>query len=402
MRNINRFVLPIAAVVLLAGCSKDSLVSSPEPTPISFKFFSGALSKARPMGQSDIAAMTVAAYSGANQSDVFFDDIFSCKDNASNVWGSDRNVTYYWPYSGNLTFLAYFPGVLNGALGQASVSAETSSSGTVYKFYSVEPNVRASQQYDFIVGLKPNVAKTASTIDVYMQHALSQIDVQARCNNPNISILVKGIKLVNIYKKAMLTVSTETTSGDKFTSSMWANQAYNGATTYYAGGETTTGAVYLSGSAAAPSSVMMGEGSFMLIPQTNGPWNGSNTTNVTGAYIAVLCQIWQKNSTAQNADSVLLYPTTAGSYGYAAVGIGPSWEPGVKYTYTLNFFLDDGGAGSIPPDQTNPNPGGQNITPVTPETGQGGTSVAGGALSFTVTSTPMGMTGTDLEPTEQP
>lgn len=399
VKKINRFVLSIAAVVLLAGCSKDSLVSGPEPTPISFKFFSGALSKARPMGQADIASMTVAAYSGTNQSDVFFQDFFSCKDEDANAWGSSTNVDYYWPYSGNLTFLAYYPGVLNGTLGQASASAETSTSGTVYAFSSVEPSLRASQQHDFIVGLKPNVAKTTSAINVYMQHALSQIDVKARSNNPNINILVKGIKLVNIYKKAKLTLSSETTSGDRFTSSMWANQTSNGKTTYYAGGETTTGAVYLSGSATEAKSVMMGEGTFMLIPQTNGPWNGTNTNNVTGSYVAVLCQIWQKNSTAADADSVLLYPTSASSYGWAAVGIGPNWEPGVKYTYTLNFFLgDDGGAGSIPPDQSNPNTN----NPQVPEEGQGGTSVAGGALSFTVTAATWGGEdgGGELTPAE--
>ena len=86
-------------------------------------------------------------------------------------------------------------------------------------------------------------------------------------------------------------------------------------------------------------SIMFGDDNFMLIPQLLTKWDGTNAT--TGAYLSVLCRIYSLDG----GNETLLYPqpTTSddktGKYAFAAVGIDTNWEPGKKYTYTLNFSV---------------------------------------------------------------
>lgn len=398
VQKISQVVLPVMTAMVLLSCSKDSVVTVPEAAPIAFKVFANVPSKASVVESAQLASqsITIEALSGTNGTTAFFKDVFS---SSSGVWGPSSGGKYYWPSTGALSFLAYYPADLRTAFGDGVAVATTSvTEGAQSSISTVKPQQQASAQADLLVGKTVGVAN-GEAVNLYMRHVLSQIEVQARCLNPNIKILVKGVKLVNIYQQAKLNIPTAgTTSDGTLNRDIWQNAASNGKTTYYAGGETSSGPKELIGASGAISqSIMMDEGSFMLIPQSNGTWNGTNTSNVTGSYLAVLCQIWQKNSSTGTDYPTLIYPSSSDKYGWAAVGIGPDWQPGVKYTYTLEFFKNGGGAGSIPPDQTNPN----TDNPQEVEEGQGGTSVAG-ALSFTVTAATWGGEdgGGELTPAE--
>lgn len=397
-----QFVFPVLVAMMLVGCSKDSLVTEAPPAPIAFNVVAGTQTKATPVEQGDLSSdLQIKAFKSDNSA-VYFNDTFLKRTPGG--WGPTAGqYSYYWP-SNNLYFLAFYPSDLATYFGNNDVR-EGESAEYETEFWAVAPKKRANQQKDFLVGKTGEIVSGTATVSLHLFHVLSQIEVQARCLNPNLKVVVKGIKLVNIWQQGRLKAPLGGYSEDNFTSSrdqIWVNVNGNGRTTYYAGCETGTGTVELVGAtSAAAQSIMMTEGSFMLLPQSNDLWNGSNTSNVTGSYIAVLCQIWQKNSSTGTNYPTLIYPSSSDKYGWAAVGIGPNWQPGVKYTYTLEFFKNGGGAGNIPPDQTNPNT--DTDSPQEVEEGTGGTSVAGGALSFTVTSTPMGTpSGTTVEPTEQP
>lgn len=123
------------------------------------------------------------------------------------------------------------------------------------------------------------------------------------------------------------------------------------------------------------------EGGFMLLPQTQAAWNEKAQNDAVGAYLAVLCRISQNDG---NGNFNLLYPKPADvaageNYGYSAVPVKMEWEPGKKYTYTLDFF-GNGGGGQVDPDK----PG-------------GGEDIVGGPIKFTVTVDTWNDVNTDIE-----
>ena len=88
-----------------------------------------------------------------------------------------------------------------------------------------------------------------------------------------------------------------------------------------------------------------------------------------------------------NGNLTLLYPKSTGGnpndkYAFSAVGIDTNWEPGKKYTYTLNFADNGGGGGWIDPNPTNPTD--PTDPKVDPTPGTGGTPILG-PINFTVT-----------------
>lgn len=133
-------------------------------------------------------------------------------------------------------------------------------------------------------------------------------------------------------------------------------------------------------------SIMFGDDNFMLIPQILEAWNGTESTN--GAYLSVLCRIYSLDG----GNETLLYPEPTendnkdGKYAFAAVAINTNWEPGKKYTYTLNFCGDGGGAGEIDPNPVDPtDPTDPEIDPTPKPDGNGGDGILGKPIKFTVT-----------------
>lgn len=185
-------------------------------------------------------------------------------------------------------------------------------------------------------------------VTLYMKHAMSQIQVKAVNSDATMTVKVKGVKVVAKNKANLALPDNGTSQSVAFAISHWALTDDADYTSYLSMGAETP----MSTDASAPTDLMYTNGGFMLIPQTLASWSGGTTTD--GAYIAVLCQISQGGAQ--------LYPSGAGEYGYAAVAIpaGTTWQPGMKYVYTLKFFDNGGGGGTQPPvdptDPTNPEP----------------------------------------------
>ena len=70
-----------------------------------------------------------------------------------------------------------------------------------------------------------------------------------------------------------------------------------------------------------------------------------------------------------------------GKYAFSAVPIDTNWEPGKKYTYTLNFCGDNGGGGQVDPD---PDPTDPDVDP-DPTDDDPGDPILGKPIYFTVT-----------------
>ena len=173
-----------------------------------------------------------------------------------------------------------------------------------------------------------------------LKHALSQIEIKAKCSNKNVKIKVLGVKLVNVS-----TGGTFIFSQNKITEANWAKNIKNEK-------DYTTYNYVIKGEKAIElgdkeTTIMFGENNFMLIPQKQTKWDLKTTSN--GSYISVLCNI-----TTTGDHKIQLYPKQKDLYGFTAVAVNIDWAPGMKYTYILDFCGEDGGGGLIDPDPKDP------------------------------------------------
>lgn len=336
------------AAAALASCSgDDTLDANKSVYPISFRASVDKQTRASEVNAGNMNSFNVTAVGNGK---TYFSNLTATApstDNSGNSWSTDK--IYYWP-SYQLTFYAW-----SHAADGATVSVNHSGQ-TVTGF---SPSQTVGSQKDFVVsyntGTKEN--NNGGGVTMNFKHALSQIAVEAKCSNDNMKIEVLGVKLVNMATKADFTFpQAETSTGYTLAQGLWTNLS---------GKDDHSKAYMVKGTepvtlTSGAQSIMFSEGSFMLIPQQLTKWNAAAATagtTSTGAYLAVLCRVSSLNGT----EETLLYPqptesdTKEDKYAFTAVGIDTNWEPGKKYTYTLDFCNGvDGGCGQIAPDLGSP------------------------------------------------
>lgn len=357
----------LAAVVLAAmsSCSKDEVVEVNNGNAIAFRAsLDRAISRGSETDLNNLQAFKVTAI--GNEKNYFTNLVVNSSD-GGHTWQTAS--TYYWPSFG-LSFFAYAP----QDIGSGAVSIDNS----VKKITGFSPSQTVSEQKDLVIAYnkgdrlkneKPGVA-------LNFKHALSQIEVKAKCMNPNIKVEVLGVKVMNVAGTADFTFPEDkpTDSSYELSQGQWTNA--KGTQGYLIKGTTP---VTLTSNA---QSIMMDAGNFMLIPQTLTKWDGTAASG--GAYLSVLCRI----SSVDGDNEVLLYPLAtstddkSGKYGLSAVAIDTNWLPGKKYTYTLTFCGSDSGAGRIDP---NPGASDPTIDPTPVSGGNGGDLILGAPIKFTVT-----------------
>ncbi len=357
----------LAAVVLAAmsSCSKDEVVEVNNGNAIAFRAsLDRAISRGSETDLNNLQAFKVTAI--GNDKNYFTNLVVNSSD-GGHTWQTAS--TYYWPSFG-LAFFAYAP----QDLGSGVVSIDNSAK----KITGFSPSQTVAEQKDLVIAYnkgdrmkneKPGVA-------LNFKHALSQIEVKAKCMNQNIKVEVLGVKVMNVAGTAdfIFPEDKPTDSSYELSQGQWTNAKETQG--YLIKGTTP---VTLTSTA---QSIMMDAGNFMLIPQTLTKWDGSAVA--TGAYLSVLCRI----SSIDGGNEVLLYPLATsgddknGKYGLSAVAIDTNWLPGKKYTYTLTFCGNDSGAGRIDP---NPNSSDPMIDPTPVTGGTGGDLILGAPIKFTVT-----------------
>ena len=396
----NSFLLTAMALTVLASCSNENVIDVNKGNNIFFRTsLDRAVTRSNVTKMENLKALKVTAI--GNNSNYFTNLDLTLKDGN---WTTAS--TYYWPSYG-LEFFAYAPQAPGGTV---SITSEEK------KITGFSPEQDVKDQKDFVVSYKKGTkaANQESGVSMNFKHALSQIEVKAKSSNDKMKVEVIGVKLVNAAAKADFTFPEEETSAeyelkqDKW--SNWSEKDQHSKAYMIKGKEAVT-------LDAEAKSLMFGEDNFMLIPQKSTKWAGN--TDTSGAYLSVLCRI----SNLDNGNPVLLYPQPTkddkkeGKYAFSAVAIDIDWKPGKKYTYTLNFFGNGGGAGKIDPNPTDPtdpagsaggsdgspdkpagdpanpeNPSGGSAKPTGPAVdstpipgGKGGDPILGAPIKFTVT-----------------
>ncbi|MFK1761836.1 fimbrillin family protein [Bacteroides fragilis] len=372
------------ALSVLGSCSNDDVVDINKGSGISFRASLDKAVASRATGTIDnvttlqnLQAFNVTALGNGNN---YFTDVPVNRvagKVGTEAWQPSK--IYYWPTYG-LDFYAYAPSDITGV----------SISNTEKTIKNFEPTQDVANQKDLLIARNIGTKDDNDLLGVSLnfKHALSQIDVQAKCSNPNIKIEVLAVKLANMATKGDFDFPTgKTDSGsenvilpDVDLNKQWKNLSdLNDHTKSYV--VKGTSPVTLN---EIPKSLMFGNAKFMLIPQQLEAWNNDETK--TGAYLSILCRI----SSLNGSTSTLLYPQPTtndnkdGKYAFAAVAINTNWLPGKRYVYTLDFCAPNGGAGRIDPNPTDPTNTIPEVDNVPVEDGKGGDPILGKSIMYNV------------------
>lgn len=356
-------------LVAMSSCMEDEVLERNQGNALAFRAsIDKALSRSGNENVTDLSKLQEFKVTAtiAGQSNYFTDMMVN--KSSGDAWTTA--ATYYWP-SYNLGFYAYAPTNIGGV----------SINDAGKKITGFTPGKNVDNQVDLLVAYNTGNRRNNETqgVELNFKHALSQIDVQAKCSNPNIEIVVKSISFVNVKTKGDFTYPADITSTNNTLANCWNPSSEVSDAAYYKASFGQGQEVTLTDS---PKSINPSKNNFMLIPQQLTKWVKNTTT--TGAYIAVLCRISSKDGDAKTQ----LYPelasggTNATKFGSIIVPIDTNWEAGKKYTYTLNFCGDGGGAGQVDP---NPDTNDPNVDPNPKPGSEGGDPVLGKPIKFTVT-----------------
>lgn len=356
-------------LVAMSSCMEDEVLERNQGNALAFRAsIDKALSRSGNENVTDLGKLQEFKVTAtiAGQSN-YFTNMLVSKASSGSTWNTEH--TYYWP-SYELGFYAYAPTDINGV----TINKDGK------KITDFAPDKDVNQQIDLLVAYNTGnrTDNELSGVALNFKHALSQIDVQAKCSNPNIEIVVKSIRFVNVKTKGSFTYPTQTTTAGNL-DGCWTP-----------GGDLSSGADYKASFEQSkevtlesnPKSINSSKNNFMLIPQQLTKWVKNTAT--TGAYIAVLCRISSKDGNTKTQ----LYPElasggdNAAKFGSIIVPIDTNWEAGKKYTYTLNFCGDGGGAGQVDPNPDTTDP---NVDPNPKPGSNGGDPVLGNPIKFTVT-----------------
>lgn len=359
------FLFAAVALAAMTSCSNDEVVNVNNGDAISFRAsLDKAISRSNVTSLANLQAFNVTAIGNGNN---YFTNLGVTSADGSNwVTGS----TYYWP-GFQLDFFAYAP---------QSIKDNVSVSNTEKCITTFTPNQAVAEQKDLVISYNNGnkVQNESKGVHLNFKHALSQIEVKALCANPNIKIEVLGVRMVNAATSAKFTFPEEETRTDfALPMEKWSE---------WSGMNIPSNAYAIKGDAPVTlsedaKSIMFGDNNFMLIPQKLTAWR--NNAEKDGAYLSVMCRIYNVDGSNQ----MLLYPLATegdnkdGKYGFSAVAIDTKWEPGKKYTYTLRFCDNGGGAGRIDP---NPDPKDPTVDPNPVPGGNGGDLILGAPIKFTV------------------
>ncbi|WP_418829951.1 fimbrillin family protein [Phocaeicola sp.] len=354
-------------LVAMSSCMEDEVLERNQGNALAFRpSIDKALSRSGDGNVTDLGKLqefkVTATIDGQSN---YFTNMLVSKASSGSTWNTEH--TYYWPKY-DLGFYAYAPTNIGGV----------SINDAGKKITGFTPGKNVDNQVDLLVAYNTGNRRNNETqgVELNFKHALSQIDVQAKCSNPNIEIVVKSISFVNVKKKGDFTYPADITSTNNTLANCWNPSSEVSDAAYYKasfgqGQEVTLGT--------DPKSINPSKNNFMLIPQKLTKWDKTSAAN--GAYIAVLCRISSKDGEHKTQLYPELNGTNAEKFGSIIVPIDTNWEAGKKYTYTLNFCGEGGGAGQVDP---NPDENDPNVDPNPKPGSNGGDPVLGNPIKFTV------------------
>ena len=325
------FFLPMVAIMMAACSSNETIeVNENKGDLISFRPIVKGVTRAADADlSSDATSFNVEAFNTGTTTSPYFSDV-----TYTNTSGTFTSATkYYWP-TNNLDFYAYSP-ISSGQVVK-----------TNYKTFTITPSATVSEQVDFIYANTNNKGKgsTGEVTTLNFRHAGAKIAVKVKNSAPNLKFVISGWKLGYLDNTATFTygdATTDTQGSAQLAFSDWSeNSTQSAANTYST--EFTANAIaaestaYFLGNAGIPSASTDESLNMILIPQTLSAATAYASTTAgakpNGSYIALKMVI--KNNTT--AGETVADATTDGKWAMWPIG-GYNWEPGKKYTYTIDL-----------------------------------------------------------------
>ena len=341
------FFLPMVAIMMAACSSNETIeVNENKGDLISFRpIVKGVTRTADADLSSDGTSFNVEAFYTGETTSLYFSNV-----TFTNSGGTFTSATkYYWPASGSLDFYAYSPitedisGAQKGALSNDNYQIVK----TDYKTFTITPSTTVSEQVDFIYA-NTNKSKGASTngaTTLNFRHAGAKIAVKVKNSAPNLKFEISGWKLGYLDNTATFTygdATTDTQGSAQLAFTDWSENTTQSAantysTTFTANAIAAESTAYFLGNAGTPSTSATDENlNMILIPQTltaaTAYASAATDAKPNGSYIALKMVI--KNNT--DAGETVADATADGKWAIWPIG-GYNWEPGKKYTYTIDL-----------------------------------------------------------------
>ncbi len=339
------FFLPMVAIMMAACSSNETIeVNENKGDLISFRPIVKGVTRAADADlSSDATSFNVEAFNTGTTTSPYFSNVTYTKSG-----GTFTSATkYYWP-TNNLDFYAYSPittdvgGVQKGALSNGDYQIVK----TDFRTFTITPSATVSEQVDFIYANTNNKGKGATgETTLNFRHAGAKIAVKVKNSAPNLKFEISGWKLGYLDNTATFTygdANTDTQDGAQLAFTDWSGKSDQSADNTYST-EFTANAIaasqstaYFLGNAGTPSASTDESLNMILIPQTltaaTAYASAATDAKPNGSYIALKMVI--KNNT--DAGETVADATAAGKWAMWPIG-GYNWEPGKKYTYTIDL-----------------------------------------------------------------
>lgn len=336
-----------AAALAFASCSNDETVevnqSLNEANVISFRPFINAQTRAADLTTDGLHTggfyvTAIHKTDGASPtSTTYFDNVNFTWDGTSSYTSTTK---YYWPASGTLDFFAYAP----------TVESNSQITRTDYKTFTVTPSSTVAEQVDLIYANTDGKSKTGNAgVPLNFRHTGSKIVVKVKNSDANnLKYEITGMKIVNVDGTAKFTYNDGTngenntdTKNTTFTG-QWSNNteateknisySVETSTANSFNGQLTT-ARNLS---AAGTDTDNSNWNMILIPQKTtaakqyASASENSTVEANKSYIALKMVI-------KNGYTNIEVANAAADGNWAIWPVAFSWEPGKKYTYTIDL-----------------------------------------------------------------
>lgn len=377
------------------SCSNDELKEAYQGEKITFTTKVGASRAQVINGVADLESFRVHAEMVPKGDTPFIDHKLAIKaseDNSTGIYKLESEIM--WPDKvEEIEFWAYGPD---------KVGEPTHDGGTLH-FSHFSPDKEPSEQKDLVVAYTKS-KKTSGAVPLKFHHALSQVEVRAKCGDGNKHVKIKSAWIANLNREGSLWYDSKASENNYMS---WKFDSNPSKLLY---GESFSDAIQLSDTYQGLLAEYTNEkkeakkgNSLMMLPQNIVTLN-ENMDN-KGVYIVMLCRIeshhkgsYIDHGTAgdafvQDADDKSfhhhqLYPQPKNggydedAYGYTCVPITApegKWESGKKYIYKLDFFYNGSGGGILPPTDPGLPDGGEETPGIDP-----GHPVVQEPISFTV------------------
>lgn len=280
------FILASAAIVALASCSKTQVVYNDAPEEIGFKTVTGVMTKGPIEGTTLPTGKAMMVYASKSKDNVeeytpYFSKVpFSY----TSYWGG--TPAQYWPETGYLKFIAYYPSTIGtGVTGDATTDIVITGASAANGDDILYTNLTAEQSC---------ASNPKPLVPMPFLHALAQVQVTAKVSDAAMTnVKVTSVVLTNPLMTGTLTIASSDAS--------WASQAV---------GDPVTMNNVISSEALTDDAKSLGKGT-LVVP-------GDQTATLTVTYTIGGLEV-----------------TTD------PISITGKWEKGKKYIYNLSIGLDE-------------------------------------------------------------